>query len=227
MPHLLILPGLDGTGTLHANFAAACAPAFSTVHTIAYPPDQCLGYEALTQLVRAQLPTNAPFVLLAESFSGPIGMAIAANAPANLQGLVLSTSFASSPLPTLQAFAGLLRFAPVRALPTSLIAPWLLGRWRNQALVAALDDALHRVQPQVLQCRAMAAIRAPHAAPRIRCPMLYLRAQQDRVIPRSAADQLLPHYPQLHIVDLDGPHLLLQTQPQQAADAVAHFARRL
>src|SRR5688572_4533538 len=109
MTALFLLPGLDGTATLHSAFAAAVSHAFDSVTVVSYPTDQALGYSALESLARAALPPVAPFVLLGESFSGPIALSIAADPPPNLVGLVLSTTFARSPVPIFSALASFTR----------------------------------------------------------------------------------------------------------------------
>ncbi len=42
---LVVLPGLDGTATLHAAFTDATKSMFDSVVVIPYPPDQILGYD--------------------------------------------------------------------------------------------------------------------------------------------------------------------------------------
>ena len=51
-PHLVMLPGLDGTGKLFAGFIRAIG-ADAKVQVIAYPHDEPLGYGELEALVRA------------------------------------------------------------------------------------------------------------------------------------------------------------------------------
>ena len=92
-----MLPGLDGTGALLEDFAAALAGHFD-VEVIAYPHDELLGYSQLCGLVRMRLPQQ-DYVLIAESFSGPVGLALAAERPAGLKALVLCASFARIDLP--------------------------------------------------------------------------------------------------------------------------------
>ena len=129
MTALIVLPGLDGTATLHSGFSNAASHLFDPVTVIPYPSQQPLGYSELEVLVRAALPPVAPYLLLGESFSGPIALSIAANPPPNLVGVVLSTSFGNSPFWALSPFAVLSRFAPVRSVPHSLLSWLLLGRW--------------------------------------------------------------------------------------------------
>ena len=232
LPALRLLPGLDGTARLLAPFADAARDAgFSDVAAIAYPTDRVLGYDGLEALASGALPWTAPFVLLGESFSGPVAIAIAADPPPNLCGLVLSTTFAKAPLPLpvpspLAAFA---RIAPVRTLPTAALSFALLGRWATPALRRELRDALDTVAPAVLRARAEAALRVDvrDRLARIRVPALCLRAAHDRLLHLGAHRALCAGLADAREVAIDGPHLLLQTRTRTAADAVARFAAGL
>lgn len=226
---LVILPGLDGTAALHAQFVACLGGVFGPVAVLRYPPDEALDYAALEVLVRAGLPRDVPFVLLGESFSGPIALSIAADPPANLVGVVLSTTFARTPLPFISPLAPLARFAPVRALPLALLSWWLLGRWATPALNVALERALLEVHPAVLRQRAALAMQADVSAvlARIGVPVLYLRAKNDRLILPGAGDRILSVIKHATIKEIAGPHLLLQACPSSAARAVRDFVEGL
>ena len=153
MTALEVLPGLDGTASLLSAFADAARPHFAALRVISYPRDRVLSYAELEGFSRAELPADTPFVLLGESFSGPIALAIAANLPSGLLGLVLSTTFSRSPVPCLSPFARLTALAPVRGLPSSLLAWLLLGRWATPGLVSLLQATLGTVAPSVLRSR--------------------------------------------------------------------------
>ena len=229
MTMLVVLPGLDGTATLHAQFVACVAPAFDSVRVIPYPVDAALGYAELESLARALLPVATPFVLLGESFSGPITLSIAADPPANLVGLVLSTTFARSPLPLLSPFASMARIAPVRALPPSLLSWLLFGRWATPHLDESLRAALLAVDPDVLRFRACAAMRVDVSA-RLRAidtPTLCLHATHDRLLPVAAGRRIVSGIRRCAVAEIEGPHLLLQTAPGACARAVTDFAGRL
>lgn len=229
MTALVILPGLDGTATLHAQFVACLGDVFGPVTVLHYPPHKALDYAALELLARAALPGDVPFVLLGESFSGPIALSIAADPPANLVGLVLSTTFARTPLPLVSPLAPLTRFAPVRALPPGLLRWWLLGRWATPALNASLERALLEVHPAVLWQRAALAMQADVSTllERVTLPVLYLRATDDRLIMPGAAQLILSAIKHATVRDIAGPHLLLQACPSAAAQAVRDFAEGL
>ena len=229
MAALVLLPGLDGTATLLSAFIEAVGPSFDTVQALSYPSDQALDYVGLERVVRQALPRERPFVLLGESFSGPLALAIAANPPPNLVGLVLSTTFARNPVLLMRPFAALTRFAPVRTLPLALISWWLLGRWATPATKARVQSALLSVEPAVLRARAAASLRVDVSAclGRISVPVLYLRATEDRLLLPHVGRQLLSAIAHASRVDIVAPHLLLQVEPAIAARAVAAFAAKL
>lgn len=76
MPSAIVLPGLDGTGVLLEDFAAALSEHFD-VQVIPYPADKPLRYPQLCAFVRERLPPG-DFILVAESFSGPVALRLAA-----------------------------------------------------------------------------------------------------------------------------------------------------
>lgn len=227
---LRILPGLDGTTRMLTAFvSAAHAAGFDDVHAIGYPTDRVLDYTQLERFAREALPHETPFVLLGESFSGPIAIAIAADPPPNLIGLVLSTTFARAPVPLLSPFASLTRFAPTRHLPTSVLSAVLLGRWSTPELRQALRAALDDVAPAVQRARAAAAMRIDLSdrLPRIALPTLSLKANQDRLLRAGASRQLLESIQGARQVALDGPHLLLQTRTDECVEVITGFVSTL
>src|SRR5215472_16577009 len=95
---LVLLPGLDGTGELFADFVAALPPTIEAT-VIAYPAREFLTYAELSPLVRDQVAHLGPFVLLGESFSSPLAATLAGSRPANLAGLIICAGFVSNPFP--------------------------------------------------------------------------------------------------------------------------------
>lgn len=229
MTALCILPGLDGTTRMLRDFIAAVRPSFSIVKAIAYPTEIVLGYRDLEAHARAALPCDAPFVLLGESFSGPVAISIAADPPPNLIGLVLSTTFARAPVPMLAPFAPLTRFAPTRTMPTAVLSAVLLGRWSTSALRQTLRAALDEVAPAVQRSRAAAAMRidVSDRLAHIAVPTLSLKANHDRLLRAGASRQLMAGIANARQVALDGPHLLLQIRTDRCAEAIARFAESI
>lgn len=179
--------------------------------------------------MRQALPATQDYVLLGESFSGPLALAIAAQPAPQLRGMVLSTTFARSPWRALRAAQAALYRAPVRFLPMPVLSWWLLGRWSTPALRAALGAALAQVDADVLRTRAAAVLGVDCSvqSARIALPSLCLHARHDRLLPGYCQRHLSRLLPAQTVRWLDGPHLLLQTRPRQAAAEVAMFLQSL
>lgn len=224
MVAIVLLPGLDGTGNLLDKFVAALGRD-AEVTVVSYPVDKPLGYADLEQLVGASLPAGQPFFLMGESFSGPVAISVAATMPAGLRGVILCCSFVRSPLPKIGALRQLVHIFPVTSLPATLLSFFLLGRFSTDRLRSALADTLAAVSPSVLRGRALAALSvdASRELARVAVPILYLRASEDRVIPKRASELIRTLAPSTRIVDFVAPHFLLQVLPDAAASAVKEF----
>lgn len=225
---LVLLPGLDGTGLVFADFVAALGPELDPV-VVRYPPDVPLGYAELEPLVRKPLPSGNPFILLGESFAGPLAISIAASAPPGLVGLILCCSFASNPRPFLGKLAFLSPYLPVRGFPRSIFAKYFMGRFASEDLASKLAKASERVAPEVFRhrIRAVCGIDCSAKLRQLRVPILYLRASMDRIVPRSASKRVKRLAPSTRIIEIDAPHYLLQARPQAAVATVSEFAREL
>ena len=224
MPRLVILPGMDGTGVLLERFVGELSRRFD-VEVISYPPDAALGYDALVQLVRAALPTTGPFVLIAESFSGPIAIRLAAERPPMLVALVLVATFATAPIPFASYFKPMLRFIDFARLCATPLAKIVLGSDATRDQQLALSSALKAVGNAVLRARARAAlgVDARDAAARVEVPVLRLVARNDLVVSRTVSAALAAALRGSKEHRVHGPHFLLELQPTAAADAVAQF----
>jgi pimeloyl-[acyl-carrier protein] methyl ester esterase len=222
---LVLLPGLDGTGTLFSNLIPALDPEFEPI-IVRYPPDVPLGYAESEATARQSLPGGRPFILLAESFSGPIAISIGASAPAGLAGLVLCGSFASCPRPYLAKLWPLLRRLPIHSASQSFLSKYFAGKFSSQELHSALEKARRSVAEEVLKARIAAVCAADFSSElgRVRVPILYLRASQDRIVPRTASEKIKRLAPSARIVDIEGPHYMLQACSSVAADAIRGFA---
>jgi pimeloyl-[acyl-carrier protein] methyl ester esterase len=226
LPMLVLLPGLDGTGKLFAAFVRALGAGVES-HVVGYSPDEPLGYEELELRVRAALPRDRPYVLLGESFSGPIAMRIAACAPALLVGVILCGTFASNPYPWLawaRPFAFLL---PIKSLPRWVRAPLMWGSKNPRRAPENAERAIASVAGGVVRRRiaALLAVDAVESLDRIAIPALVMYGRHDRVVPYAATESLIAHLPDAAVAVIDGPHLLLQSCPEECSAAVLKFMR--
>jgi len=226
---LVLLPGLDGTGVLFGPLLEAL-PAQVEPLVVRYPGEAPLSYDALVAHVLvalSELPNGREYVLLGESFSGPIALRVAATQPVGQRAVVLCASFASRPVRIPSRLAGAVRPGLIRATPFALQAPVMLGAGAAAALRALLKRALAGVAPEVLAFRAGELLRvdATEALKACPVPLLYLRATRDRLVSPRSRDHLLQHRPDTTVVELDGPHLLLQTRPTECWSAMAAFLK--
>jgi pimeloyl-ACP methyl ester carboxylesterase len=226
MTRLVLLPGLDGTGDLFAPFIEVLQGIPTQV--VRYPPDRPMNYAAHEAFARAELPRDEDYVLLAESFSGPVGITLAAERPPRLKGLALCVSFVSNPLPVFGGLARLVERLPAARMPAVLAAPWLYAGRGTPALRRLHAAAMARVSAQVLRARVAALLSVDRCAElrRVTVPMLYLRATRDRLVPSSAGRRVLEVRPDVQRVEIEGPHMLLQTEPAACAAALRDFLRR-
>jgi pimeloyl-[acyl-carrier protein] methyl ester esterase len=227
-PMLVLLPGLDGTGKLFSEIVKALEGRVAT-RIIDYPKDVPLGYDELEVLVRAALPDDRPFVLLGESFSGPLAIRIAAHPPQGLCGLILCVTFARNPYPWAAWVKPLAAHMPLKSFPRWLRAPLMWGSKDPNRAPSQTQRAMAGVSVEVVRRRiaALLAVDESGALRRVTKPVLVLRATRDRVVPRSAAEWIMRGAAHAQRVDIDGPHLLLQTRPAECATAIQSFMRAL
>ena len=228
MVTLVLLPGMDGTGTLFEPFIAALGSEFR-VEVVRYPLAEPLGYAELEAFARAALPTEGPFVILGESFSGPIAVSLAASCSSQLKGLVLCCTFVRNPRPLFSGLQPLVRMLPVAMVPVGVLSHMLLGTFTTAALRLALAQAIARVTPAAFRARLQAVLSVNVSAKlsALTVPALYLRASRDRVVPRAASKLVSQLNPRARVVEVEGPHFLLQAAPSEAARVVGAFVREV
>ena len=220
MTRLVVLPGTDGTGALLHEFVAALDGLESIV--VSYPSDRALEYEQLAEFVRPQLPTSEPYVLLGESFGGPLAILLAAQS--SCAGVILCASFARY-ASWLRLFAPLAALLPIRLIPLPVISWFLLGRWSSPNLLVRLSRVLGSASPSVLRTRVRAALQVNVMSQlkALSVPVLYLQASHDRIVPASIGRGIAASLPQAVLAQVAGPHFLLQAAPQVCAAEVRRF----
>jgi pimeloyl-[acyl-carrier protein] methyl ester esterase len=229
-PTLVLLPGLDGTGDFFQPLLESFGETVRT-RVVRYPVDGAYDYATCLELARAALPADGPYVLLGESFSGPIAIALAAEAPEGLVGIILCVTFASNPRPRLAFIRPLLPYIPYHGTKSSgsLSRFLVLGRWITPSIRELHLQILAKVPPATLRARieAVADCDVREALGRVRVPILCLVALHDRLIPRSAARAIQQRAPAARVVELDAPHCLLQCVPGMAAQEIRQFLQGL
>jgi len=223
-----MLPGLDGTGLVFEPLLEHLPEDIHPV-VVRYPADRPLSFREHVEFVRAHLPQGEPFVLLAESFSGPIGLQLLAPPVDDLLGVIFVASFDRYPKPFLLDMARLMpQGLLLKICQTRFFCRLLcLGSASRQA-VALFRKALASVALQVLTQRLKILAELPPPADTLfRGPALYLQATHDHLVPQRAAAALLRSLPQMQVERIRGPHTILLACPEQGAQRIGKFVRAL
>lgn len=219
---LVMLPGLDGTTQLLRS-ALELDWGGMRATTRALPAHGPQDYDTLVAAISPTLPAGG-LVLLAESFSTPLAMLLAAREDARVKAVVLVAGFCANPQPS---GLGWLPLQPLMSLtpPAFLLKQFLTGEDAPQELLDSLSHALGETSAATLAERVRVALALRETdCPNLRdLPVLLLQARHDRVIPWDAQSQLERHFPDATCHWVNGPHLLMQTRPQECRNAVINF----
>jgi len=228
--HLVLLPGLDGTGKLFKPFIEQFDNP-NDITVIPYPTDTHIPSDALLDYIVPLLPADKPLVVLGESYSGPVAIRLATRPDLNILGLVLVATFAKYPA----SFFGLAsRFLPLSLLfrmpvPDVVIRRYCFGEHTNEKLVRKLLEAIKDNRPDVLAKRAHegAVLDVTPLLPDITIPCLYLSATGDRLVPKGALKVLQTGISSIEVAEIKGPHFILQTQSKTCFDRITRFMERI
>ncbi len=221
----VLLPGLHGSGELWQPLLDA-VPDGVNMLPVSFPSETPSGYSSLETFVRSILPADVPFVLVAESFSGPVGIRIAAAPPPNMSALVLCNSFAAPPS------WSVLAWFPWKTLfripgPSPIIRRYFLGRSASESQVRLMRDLVQGSDPSVLAARVRMVLSddvREHLS-RIESPVLYIRGTQDRLVPDRALQIIRDLLPSVAVSLIPAPHLILQVAPAHAWQAIERFMK--
>jgi len=222
---VVLLPGIDGTGKMFAPLINQL-PDWMTPLVLDYPTREVLSYPELAAQLFPRLPADTPFIIVAESFAGPLALLLSENADPQLKALVLCATFVSNPRPWLSRLAPLVLHEWVMAQsPRKWMARLVVtGDAPDELLERAL--AIHKtVSPRVTlnRLREVLAVDVRDIYRNCRIPLLHLYAQHDRLITRYPTRELQRLRPDVPSIGIDGPHFLLQTRPAQCYRVMEGF----
>jgi pimeloyl-ACP methyl ester carboxylesterase len=225
LPSCLLLPGFDGSGQLFEPLLAEPALPFEP-RVLALPGGRPRGYDELVDWLEQQVPSQ-PFILLAESFSGPLAIRFANRLPKRVSHLVLVATFLRSPLaPCLAPFAVLARPMLFSRPPPTVAVRTLLAGWdAPPSLVAAVRDAMAILPAEVAAARARAALACEESAAfaNLSLPTLWLQAGEDHLLRPGHADEVRRLRPGTRVETVRGPHMILQRRPQECLARIRTF----
>jgi pimeloyl-ACP methyl ester carboxylesterase len=218
----LLLPGMDGTGGLFARLRPLLDPALGA-RVVSFPPDRPLGYEQL--LAELDIPSG-PLAIVAESFSGPLGILLASRYADRVRGLVLVATFVRAPSKLAARLGASLGASLFRVRVPDLALRWaLLGMDAEDAEVSDVRAAIESVDETVLalRLREVTTVDVTREFASTSVPTLYLGGGRDRLVGVKVLDQLRVLRPDMQSRVLDAPHLVLQRAPVEAARLIHEF----
>lgn len=195
---------------------------------ISYPTNRHCSAHELLGIVLSQLPNRHPYVLLAESFSGPIALKASSLHSTPPKALILCASFAMCPLPRLLIIMlWILGKAFVqRRIPRWLVRYYLLGQAPDE-IISLFYSAVSIVAPCVLarRIRVLAEFDSEYSPALKKVPILYLKAAQDRIVGSRHLCLIQRRYPTVKVIEIASPHLMLQSQPDPSMHAILNFIK--
>src|SRR5688572_7920283 len=223
---LVVLPGLDGTDVFFRPFLAAL-PATIRPLVVDYPQSGANGYDDLLRVVRDAVAEIPQFYVLGSSFSGPLAVMLAHAEPEKVRGIILSATFVRSPRQRLRR----LRFAAVGPViwafrATRRLPIWMLRR-REDPFRRAKAETWSRVSAYCLaaRMRAVLGVDVRDALRSCAQPVLCVAFDDDEVVPRTNAAEIVLHRPSTRLVMLPGRHLAMFSDPIRLAEEVVRFVQ--
>jgi pimeloyl-ACP methyl ester carboxylesterase len=226
---LLVLPGMDGTGLLLNPFIESLGRRVDA-QLFDYPTHVIQSYEEIISNVEAMLPrTGEDFAILAESFAGPVALSLAQKGIPGLRALILVVSFAATPRHFLLQ---LTRYLPMDRLlglpvPRRFARRLMLGGSAPEGTLDKLFEVFYMISPEVLASRLDEMRKLTLHQEVLDMPAMYIQATDDLLLPDNALNDVKAFLPQIEVHRIDGPHLILDTQPKTCARLVVGFLESL
>ncbi len=217
---VVLLPGLDGTGWLFKPFIDALPNDIDTL-VISYPPDLKLSYAQLVDFVISQLPMEK-FILVAESFSGPIAYQIASRNLENLKSVIFVATFLENPNRFLLSMSNLLPTFFVKSMPIpNIFVKWLLvGMNANKQILGLFKKSIKKVSSEVLLFRLKEIGNLVKSSNSCEIESIYIQATDDKLVPKKCVDAFKKQFNNLKVFKIEGSHLILQSNPLSCAEIV-------
>ncbi len=227
--HLVLLPGMDGTGLLFEPLLDALPKEIQPT-VLSYPSEQAMTYKELLPIVLGALPSQEPFILLGESFSGPLALMAANQSRPNLLAVILCASFIHNPVSWIPKWASIFAKDFVFHFARQFImAKALIAGYSTSSLLSLLRKAHAKVSSSVMAIRAreILSVNVEDELKQCPAPVFYLGGVNDMVAPRRNLRDIQRIRQDVHAYLIPGPHLILQTKPQESAKIIQEIAEKV
>jgi pimeloyl-ACP methyl ester carboxylesterase len=209
LPKSVLLPGLDGSGTFFAPLLEALRGKTETL-VLTYPEHGPQSYAALADHLKRQMP-GEDYVIIAESFAGPLAILLAAQAPVKPKRLILAASFARNPFPLFGSLFGnaLPGLINDKALP---VMEQVLLRPGDHDLTWKVFQAVSKLNPDVLRDRIKAVTTCDVTKPlaQLDVPILYLQGTEDKLVSAPHGALVARTGKAVTLARVATPHFVLQ-----------------
>lgn len=222
---LVLLPGLDGTG----SFTGPIEQTFGTrydVISVKFPQDMS-DYSELEAYSRKLMPKD-DFVILAESFSGPLAAMIARNPPTGLKGVIFAVTFAHKPRPYPVWSTHLIKLLPFHKGWFSRPLLWGSLRYRPVRVLEDLFvEAVARVPAKTFAMRSRQSLLVDvrELLTELPVPAICVKARHEYVVRRSAWKDF--QAAGIPVIEINGSHLLMYEMAEEAEAALRPFLEGL
>ncbi|MQX53472.1 alpha/beta fold hydrolase [Alcanivorax sediminis] len=216
---LILLPGMDGTGMLFEPLLNELGELDTEV--VPLPNSGPQDYASLAEVV-AHIIGERECVLLAESYSGAIAEFLVRNYSLNIRHIIFVASFLSSPRPFLSRLAAFLPIKALAAIP--ILAPFalkalMLGWSANPETISLFRKALREVDSRVLSMRLRQIAEYGSAGKTFEIGSTYIRPSGDLLV-SDRSKEISAAFPNLKVVEVRGPHFVLQAEPEACAAVI-------
>ena len=217
---------MDGTGNLFSPLLNELSEFSCKV--IELPISGAQDYSTITGFVKGRLPKE-DFILVAESFSGPIGVALAKEGVKNMKGIIFVATFLSPPNKTLLGFARLLPIKLLSSLPLASIFHKMLflGFSASKELVTLFQHTVLSLPSSLIKARLSSMQSLVATLDDIDLPVGYIQATSDRLVRSNKINNFRDTFKNIIIKTINGPHFILQANPIECAVAISELAHLL
>lgn len=215
---VVLLPGLHGSRALFSSFVAL-APAWASCLPLALPTIGGQSFDEITDLLLPELRPLEGFVLLGESFSGPIAARLSARLGQKVALLVLCNPVVEM---SVRVPEGILASIAASAWMPAWGASMALSGGDMSVARAALDEV--RALPKGILAQRLSAVYSATEealASHLASPLLTILGTSDNLVSLSRSRAFFSRVPESTIAEIDGPHLIVQTRPAEVWEAIS------
>lgn len=214
---LVLLPGMDGTGTLFKPILDM-APNDWEMIVVKYPSVGSQSYSKLQHFVETLLPVKDDYIIVAESFSGPVAYNIALKKLPCLKGIIFVATFLESPRPKLlMLFQKLFHITGGLRPPAFLLRKYFF-EGSSQETIRLFWAAVNSTGKPILYDRLKTIHSLKPPSKTLDLPCAYIQPTNDALVPKKSIRLFEKNITSLRSYQVSGPHFILQANPVACID---------